>query len=53
MNEHRTEPWWRKALPPVLTVGGLLVAWELCVRVGGVSERTLAARQRLRDPASR
>ena len=43
MNEHRTEPWWRKALPPVLTVGGLLVAWELCVRVGGVSERTLAA----------
>ena len=26
MNEHRTESWWRKALPPVLTVGGLLVA---------------------------
>lgn len=43
MAENRTERWWRKALPTALTVGGLLVAWELCVRIGGVSERTLAA----------
>lgn len=43
MHEHRTEPWWAKTLPPVLTVGGLLMVWELCVRLGSISERTLAA----------
>ena len=43
MNEHRTEQWWHKVLPTALTIGGLLAVWELCVRVGGVSERTLAA----------
>ncbi len=39
----RREPWWKRMLPPLITVGGLLIVWEACVRIGGVSERTLAA----------
>lgn len=39
----RKEPLRRRVLPPAITIGALLAVWEACVRLGGISERTLAA----------
>ncbi|MBT1160639.1 ABC transporter permease [Bifidobacterium sp. SO1] len=35
--------WLGVIAPPAITVGGLLIVWELAVRLGHVSERVLAA----------
>ncbi|MBW3083510.1 ABC transporter permease [Bifidobacterium phasiani] len=43
MTSTRTASWWRRLLPPVVTVGALLAVWEAAVRLGGIPERTLAA----------
>jgi ABC-type nitrate/sulfonate/bicarbonate transport system permease component len=33
----------RRSLPPIASIGALLAVWEAAVRLGGISERTLAA----------
>ncbi|NEG90171.1 ABC transporter permease [Bifidobacterium aerophilum] len=35
--------WLARVAPPAVTIGVLLIVWEACVRLGKVSERTLAA----------
>jgi ABC-type nitrate/sulfonate/bicarbonate transport system permease component len=42
-NRHRHEKQAARLMPPVLTIGILLIVWEAIVQFGNISERTLAS----------